>query len=656
MLVRPPTGPDGQGPAPLVRVPALDLVGSVSTEFLYSRASPLKERPQTYRGMQRGMGLDEQVTGPLQSGISVGQVPIDLQYSYTTACDLSTPIWQKGPDITTFAPGSSTTWAPTFGFEIGGALYGLAGRYVLKRISDGSWSVSKDLGSGKAAVACATFFNNAASAVSLALVAVDTDKAWWFDGTTWTQFANFTALAFLVDGQDLYWAHDVNLIRKANINALVTNEANYSAGSLITVGDQTSSIVSLAKTINDVLLILKTDAVYTLDANNIAHPLWPNLAFGPGADNGKVVGYFENDIYATYGQSLWRISPDLAIENIGPDRTLTNSSPVHGRITAFCGVGGFFGHAGIYNNTDSYLMKFGGFEPDSDGEMHRIDAWHGSLSTAFASKMLRSLMVSSIGAPSNHTRTYAGFDDGSIAWWTNPCTPNPIGCTDAYRWTTTEGYIYLPRFTGANVEDMKALHSVSGMGPNLNATNWFEVEFKTDVSSPTWIQVGHQFNRARDKVPFPDNTFTAMAAFRVAMQSTANTSSPQVSGVSVWHAWRPDRVMDLTMTVRADAGQLMRNGSPLRLSPNKIKGLLERVCDSPGSVDCILPTGDQENVCFLDMTQNINWDTDRGGYTANIQVRGVSFQQLPLYGTWDRLVAYSWDDLLQYDWDELTTL
>src|SRR5262252_9806004 len=81
MLVHPPDGP------PLVRMRALDLVGTVSTEFLYSRASPLKERPMTWAGLQRGMGLDEQKT------------MADMQYSYTLGADLSCPIWQKGPDI-----------------------------------------------------------------------------------------------------------------------------------------------------------------------------------------------------------------------------------------------------------------------------------------------------------------------------------------------------------------------------------------------------------------------------------------------------------------------------------------------------------------------------------------------------------------------------
>src|SRR5260221_11439550 len=69
-----------EGKPPMVRMRALDLVGSVSTAFLYSRASPLKERPHTYKGLKRGMCLDEQ------------QTTSDMVSSYTTCTDLSWPI------------------------------------------------------------------------------------------------------------------------------------------------------------------------------------------------------------------------------------------------------------------------------------------------------------------------------------------------------------------------------------------------------------------------------------------------------------------------------------------------------------------------------------------------------------------------------------
>lgn len=649
MLVHPPNAP------PLVRQRALDLQGSVSTEFLYSRASPLKERPHTYKGLQRGMGLDEQMMAAQVSALQTGAVG-DMQYSYATAADLSCAIWQKGPDIATFAPATTDVWASTFGFENTGNLYGLAGRYVLRRISDASWTVAKDFGAGVSTLGATQFYSNAGGSTQLVFVALNgANKAWFFDGATWTQFATFTALAHLVVGVDFYQAHDVNLVRKCNTNADPTNEANWSAANLITVGDKSAPIVSLAKTIGEVILILKTDGVYTLAADNTAHHLFPELSFGPGVDNGRVVGYFENDVYCTYGQTLWRISPDLTIEPIGPDRTLTNSSPVHGRVTAFCGVGGFFGHAGVFNNTDSYLLKLGGFEADPQGDLHRTDAWHGSLSQVFSGKIMRSLQVSAVGAPVNHTRTYAGFDDGSVAWWTNPCTPNPLGCTDAYTWTTSDAFVYLPRFTAANVEDMKALHSLSGMGPNLNGANWFEFEYKTDVGSPTWVPLGTQFNTTREKVAFPPNTVSPLAAFRVKLVSQANTATPQISGVTVWHAWRPDRVMDITVSVNANDGLLMRNGVPLRRTGDVVRDVCQAVVDTPGSVLVKAPTF-TDNVSFLDMTEGTDWDKDRGTPTQTIQLRGVSFATLAVYGTYDRLSSYTYDDLALFDYDELSGL
>lgn len=637
MLAHPPNQPA------LVRQRALDIIGSVSTEFVYSRASPLKERPHTFSDMTHGLGLDEQ------------QSITDDRYSYTLGADLSCGIWQKGPDITTFTPATTAAFAPQFGFEFGASLYPLAGRYVLVRANDASWTVSKDLGSGKAALQCETFYSNGGGGVQLAFLAVSGDKAYSFDGATWTQFATFTALAWKVVGRDLYRAHDINLLSKCTTDADPTVEANYTAANLFIVGDKSSAIVSMGKTIGEVLLIFKTDGVYTLAADGTAHHLFPQLAFNPGPDNGKVVGYFENDLYVTYGTTLYRITPDLTIQAVGPDRVLSNTSAVHGRITAFCGVSGMFGHAGLYNFTDSYLLKFGGQNEDSAGELHRTDAWHGSLSTAFSSKMLRSLQVSTVGAPSNHTRTYAGFDDGSAAWWTNPCTPNPLGC-DQYRWTTSDAYIYFPRWHGFNLEDAKALHSLSIMGPLLNATNWLEFAYKVDPAATTWTDFGTQFNQLREKVAFLANTTAPLAMFRATLRSSANTATPQISSLVIWYAWRPDRVMDVQMQVLANDGLLLRNGVPMRISGNRIKAVCEAAVDAAGSVRLTLPTGETENVSFLDLTESTDWDDDRGDSTTVMQMRGVTFATLAVYGTYDRLSVYTYDDLAQFSEDELQAL
>lgn len=645
--------------APLVRQRALDLVSAVSTEFLYSRASPLKERPQTYTHLTSGMGLDEQ------------QAQDDLRYSYTLGADLSCGVWQKGPAIATLTPATTAAWATQFGFEIAANLYGLAGRYVLVRASDASWTVSKDLGLGHAALQAEAFYSNVGGGSQLAFVAVDGDKAWYFNGTTWTQFATFTALCWKVVGRDLYRAHDINLVSKCTTDADPTVEANYTSPNQFIIGDKSSPIVSMAKTIGEVLLILKTDGVWTLASDGTAHHLFPALQFEPGVDNGKVVGYFGNDIFVTYGQSFYRITPDLTLDPIGPDRTVGSTAPVKGRMTAFTGVGALFGIGAIYTLTDSYILKFGGFEPNTQtsagpiaGELVRLDAWHGSISQVFANKKLTALQTSTVGAPAGHTRTYAGFSDGSMAWFTNPCVPNPMGCAQ-YRWTTTDAYVYLPRWHGVNLEDNKALHSLSVMGPLLDATNYVEFDYKTVVTAVSWISFGTSFQGIREKVPFALNTFGPFALFRVILKSVADTSTPQVSAVIVWHAWRPDRVMDITFSVQAGDGLLLRNGTPLRLSSTQIVALCQAAVDTPGTITTILPTGSVEEVSYLDMTQNIDWDVDHGDFGAVVQMRGVTFPipgsagLLPagvVYGTWDRVSTYQYDSLSTMSWDALPTL
>src|SRR5438552_17362729 len=55
----------------------------------------------------------------------------------------------KGPLVTAFTPATtdSTNGIQDF-YEHNGNLFAMAGRYVLKYVSDSSWTVSKDFGAG----------------------------------------------------------------------------------------------------------------------------------------------------------------------------------------------------------------------------------------------------------------------------------------------------------------------------------------------------------------------------------------------------------------------------------------------------------------------------------------------------------------------------
>ena len=47
----------------------------------------------------------------------------------------------------------------------------------------------------------------------------------------------------------------------------------------------------------------------------------------------------------------------------------------------------------------------------------------------FPNQAIQAMFVSTIGAPSGHTRTYMGFSDGTLGWMVNPCVPNPAACS-----------------------------------------------------------------------------------------------------------------------------------------------------------------------------------------------------------------------------------
>jgi len=564
----------------------------------------------------------------------------------------------KGPDITLFTPATTdvTNGVRKF-FELGGILFAATGRYVLKRVSDSSWTVSKDFGLGNNIIDAIVFQSNF-DGTARVFVALSTGTAQYStDGTTFFAMGTFTALAFAVVGREFWWAMSTNLLRKCDTNANPTVEANYTA-TQFRAGDQSSAIVSLAVTATGALLILKTDGIYTLDGAGQDFNLYPFLKFAPSAENGRYWGQFGNNLHVTYNQDHFRLGPGLALEPIGPERLVSNDSAVRGRITAFAGVGVLFAHAGLWNPDTStgYLLKFGGYIQGADPEPQRIDAWHGSISQAFANRKIQALFVSSIAAPSNHTRTYIGFSDGGLGWFTNSCVPNVAAC-DQYHFTTMDGTIDLPLWHGLLQADVKTLRSATVIGPRLSSTDYIQLNYKTDPAAGSYADFGNNFDVAvREKAPFPNNTTGILVGFRIIAKSSVNTSCPLLSAVAINHALRLDRVMTYEADTLCADGLTKRDGTPMRLGRTKIRQAMTNAVDAAGSTTVYLPDESSQQLSFIDYQESFAFDEVGRQWTAALHWQAIQFHTNTIYGILSRLRPYRLSDLRNFTLNQLRSL
>jgi len=627
-------GSQQAGQPALVSVETASINQVAPPDYSYAGANPTNDREEPFQQMTLGFGL------------SVQEKWDDQRYSAANAVDLSVWPWMLGPEINTVTPaGVDTTHGINKFFELGNVLYAANGTVVLKKAAGttDTWSVAHTFAQPILDVCVFTSNYDGVQRAFFAL-AGGVVAAWTSDGTTYTAMATFTALAFTVVGKEFWWADDINRLRKLDTNADPTNEANYTS-LIFRTGDRSAQINALLVTGGGTLVVAKTDGLYTLDAAGNDRELFPFLRYADLPDNGKRWGTFENGLYVAYGNSLGRIDPDLSWTSVGPDDLSSNVTGMSGGVTAFAGVETMFAYAGLLDKDTNtgYLFKFGAWVAmgvrgprqstlvtalgsQGTGEPVHIDAWHGSVSIPFVGKAIQHLFVSQIGIAAGHTRTYIGFSDGSIGWMLNPCTPNPAGCS-AYRYFVGDGWVDLPTWHAGYHASQKSLRHFSVTGPKLDASDYVTLEYKLNPTPSTpFTALAHTFNTpVYDRFKFPINASCTLAALRVHLHNTVATSSPLVSGVSLGHALRPQRIMEFQADILCADGLVRRDGVPIRMGRKQIQKLIEAAVDTPGAVNVTLPDETQQQLMFTEYSLMQSFDEIGRQWRGSLRIKACQW-------------------------------
>jgi hypothetical protein len=630
----------------------------VPTDYGEDARSPLWGKNHVTDTLHLGVG---QRTAP-KGGESNGR----YRYAIGADCSVAGRPAMPGPDVTTFTPGTLDATQPVNRFfDLGGSLYWLNGRYLLRRDSDSAATAVQDLGVGKVARDVAVFGPNSGTTVYAYIAMGDADNFWRYDGATATQHASLKATAFCVRGTDLHRALDTNQVSTVNTNSDPWTAGNWAPANQFYIGDKSSPITRLVTHGQgaagpggtDFLLIYKTDGIYSINPAGEDQQFFPHMKFAPRSDNGEAAGAFGNDLYTRMGETLWRITPDMEGEPSGPELYGQLDPLLQGRITAFAGHGSFHAYAGLYNHVDgdSYLMKFGAHQESDDGTIQRLPAWHGSITQPFLGKRITAMHKSTAGAPADHTRLYLGFSDGTVGWFTLPCVPDPAAC-DEYRWETEEGYAVLSEWHAGFRGNQKLLLTATISGEDLDANSYARLDFAADGAT-AHTQVGSNFDTTpRETVGFPGDIAATTVGFRLYVRSVLNTAAPKVTSLAIRWRLQTELQQVYTWIVAAHDHQRARDGTPLRYGATRIRDHIRSRVQSSAVVPVVLMDESNKLMSLVDIQERTGWDGRAGRWQAGLQITAVEEATTSVYGTYGRLNPLSYGDLNAMSYGDLDDL
>lgn len=648
---------DDQQQDKLVSTKPPDQSNVVPTDYGEDARSPLHGKNYTWDTLHLGVG---QRTEP-RSGQPSGRYRHAINQDNSVAGRVAMP----GPDIGTYSPGTKDANPVNRFFVLGGSLYWLNGRYLMRRDSDSANTAVQDLGASKVAKDVAVFGPNSGSTTYAYIAMGDADNIWRYDGATATQHASLKATSFCVRGTDLHRSVNTNQVSTVDINSDPWTAANWAPANQYYIGDKSSAITrmvahnqgSAGPGGTDFLLIFKTDGMYSINPAGEDQQYLPFLKSAVLADNGETAGSYGMDWYVRMGESLWQLTGNMAAEPIGPDRLGLLDPLLQGNITAFAGHSSFHAYAGLYNHVDdvSYLMKFGAHRVTDEGESERVPAWHGSISEGFTGKRITALYKSSVGAPANHTRMYLGFSDGTIGWFVLPCVPDPAAC-DQYRFSTTEGYTLLPNWHGGFRGNDKLLLSATIGGEQLDAGAFARLEFAADLEA-TYHDLGSNFDTTpRELVRFPDDVTPTVASFRLYTSTDDTTTAPLITTLSIRWRLQTDLQQIYTLLVAAEDGLVSRDGTPLRYGAKRIRQKCRDVLSSPRAYTVVLPDGSTKRMSFIDIGEKLGYDGRFERWREAVQLSAIEEETTGTYGTYGRLDTLIYGDLDAMTYADLDTL
>ena len=396
-------------------------------DFSYGGISPINERGEPYESLVLGYGpAHRRRSGrTIRYAASAGRRPERLAV-VQGAADQHVHAGHRSTRRRACGPSSSSATT----------LYCAQGRYVLQRVNDTTLDGRRRI-SGQAWRCSTSPCSRPISMVSSArFVALSSGPAQYSsNGTVWTAMATFGALAFATIGRE--WL----VGRRCQSLAKVRHQRGPDARGQLHIADLPRG----DKIVGD----HRADGQRRGHAADQPRPTASTRSTRPGDDHQlfpflkvRARGEQRQGVGAVREQPVHQLRPQPAADRRRArgqrcrprESWSTTTRAVRGKVTAFAAVGTMFAYAALFNpDTLTGLLDevrrlgVAGSHPRSRAHPRISTPWHGSLSDPFVSRAIQSLFVSTVAAPTGHTRTYLGFSDGSDRLDGQPVCAEPRG-------------------------------------------------------------------------------------------------------------------------------------------------------------------------------------------------------------------------------------
>ncbi|MCR4375917.1 MAG: hypothetical protein NUW22_13820 [Acidobacteria bacterium] len=569
-----------------------------------------------------------------------------------------------GLEITTVSP--TTTGAVRDFVEAlhGGAvtLFGLASRYALRRAGDtgADWAVSKDFGAGRVAQSAVRFKGAYVTPRDELYVSLDNGELWKYSGAAWAQCETTATIAahYLAVLKDELWAAYNNTVSKCTGDPAI--DASWAAA--ITCGDASSSITWLGRAPGDQLIIFKDDgSIGTLaSAEEItagADPyreLFPARSASRDSTHGRLARPWLNSLWAREGDGLVRLDAGATatLTPAGPELLLDNDSPVRGKAVSFVGHQSWQGYLATYDPAagDSYLWKLGvwlNLEGDQTSTAKFLAEWNGSIAD-FDGKEITALAISAV--PGDNERLYVGFADGDVAWGVLPRGgPNPLADAACLFSTATKTF-QMPLHHAILQADTKAWHGFSVIGPEISATDYAQISYRTDLDA-AYTALGTNFTVPGQRVDATDGTSGKVIDVVGTLVNASNASTPVLEGVAIHEQILPALKLTYDLVALARSYQARHDGSVDYRTADQVRDAVKTAASATGFVTLLLPDEVSKSVSVIDYAEVLV--SGPYGRAWDLPLKAVEFKTQETYGTIDRLFAYLVDDLGGFTIDQL---
>jgi hypothetical protein len=595
------------------------------------------------------------------------------RYHYALYADCSTGRPMKGPlmnDQGSLTITSGTT--PSQVVEFGGTLYLICGDKIFMRNDDtqitgggsgGGWTAVTVPAtfSGKTIGKCAVFRGTQSAALLFVPIGSSANYYTMTTGRTFTQHASQKASHFEVVGDALWLANT-----ESNQEVIRTCSDGGTTATWLGptyIGDGTKGITWM-QAVQDRLLVLKEDGIFApTDGAAIDEDLTPDLRPLANTNNGKRSIAWASKLIASYGEMLWKYSPDSGeLEQFGPETLEANASEVKGPVRSISGHGNQALYAGVYNaaNTCSYLVKYGTYrtEDGANGPQRQfMPVWHGALYKWGAGNRIDLVHATTVtSSPRLYTFVNTSATTLEVYHCVLPRTTNPADDPN-YRFDTSNtGEVYYPRWTGNFPFENKLLKGIGVGGRNLGTGISVGAQYK-QAADTNYISLGTSLAEGGERLAPTGSPSTTAFDFVATLATTSSSTSPILGSFVVYSALRTNTgLKDITATIRIRDRVLDRRGQPLRETWETLRDDLENAITTVGSISIITPKGETATVIGISFSEAMLGEDSNGAITWTMTVRMVQTAVTYTRGTWSRAAAYTWGDLSGLTWGDVAVI